>query len=496
MEHDRNFIGVIGRTVADSTPSWAGRPTRLAKSPNIVMIVLDDVGYAQLGCYGSDIETSALDSLAADGLRYANFHVTPLCSPTRACLLTGRNHHAVGVGRVAEMRNGFPNTRGFVAREAANLAEILRPHGYQTLAAGKWHLAPIDDASPAGPYDHWPMQRGFDRFYGFLSGETNQWNPELVVGNERIDLPPAEGYHLSAGIVDQSCKWLRQLVSAAPEKPFFLYLAFAAGHSPHHVPPAFADKYRGRFDDGWDAARDRILARQKASGLLPADQRLAPRNPGVQVWDDMSAEEKMVAARFEEVFAGFLDHADVQIGRLLKQLDDLGKRDDTIVVAISDNGAAPLGGPYGSYDHHRSRGGDRPSVGGEQGPPRRPGRSALLRHLPLRVGHGGQHAVQALQEPDLCGWHPRAPANPLARWNQSKGRDSSAVLPRCGCDPDAVGLIGRRATRPCQRRRADAAARNVHGPHLKRQRRGHVEENPVLRDRGSAGDLAGGAGRP
>ena len=245
MEHDRYFTGAIGRTVGDSTPSWAGSPTRLSKSPNIVMIVLDDVGYAQLGCYGSDIETPALDSLATDGLRYANFHVTPLCSPTRACLLTGRNHHAVGVGRVAEMRNGFPNTRGFVARDAANLAEILRPHGYQTLAAGKWHLAAIDDASPAGPYDHWPAQRGFDRFYGFLSGETNQWNPELVLGNERIEQPPAEDYHLSAGIVDQSCKWLRQLASAASDKPFFLYVAFAAGHSPAPCSPCVRGQVPG-----------------------------------------------------------------------------------------------------------------------------------------------------------------------------------------------------------------------------------------------------------
>ena len=361
MEHDRNFDGVIRRTVADSTASWTASRAGLKRAPNIVMIVLDDVGYAQLGCYGSDIETPALDSLAADGLRYANFHVTPLCSPTRACLLTGRNHHSVGVGRVAEMTNGFPNTRGFVARDAANLAEILRLHGYQTLAAGKWHLASIDETSPAGPYDHWPLQRGFDRFYGFLAGETNQWSPELVLGNERVE-PPAKDYHLSEGIVAESCLWLRQLAAAAPDKPFFLYLAFAAGHSPHHVPRAFADKYRGRFDDGWDAARDRILARQKASGLLPADQRLAPRNPGVQVWNELSARERKVAARFEEVFAGFMDHADVQIGRLLRQLDDLGKRDDTIVVAISDNGAAPLGGPLGSYDHHRSRGGDRPSV--------------------------------------------------------------------------------------------------------------------------------------
>ena len=361
MEHDRLFNGVIKRTADESTPSWVPTASELKRKPNIVMIVLDDVGYSQLGCYGSDIDTPALDSLAADGLRYANFHVTPLCSPTRTCLLTGRNHHSVGMSRVAEMTNGFPNTRGFVSREAANLAEMLRPHGYQTLASGKWHLASINETSPAGAYDHWPLQRGFDRFYGFPAGETNQWSPELILGNERIE-PPGGGYHLSEGIVDNANKWLRQLVSAAPDKPFFLYVAFAAGHSPHHVPRAYADKYRGRFDDGWDAARDRILARQKASGLLPADQRLAPRNPGVQVWDELDPDEKRLAARFEEVFAGFLDHTDVQILRLLNQIDALGKRDDTIVLAISDNGASSEGGPHGTYDHQRSRNGFGSSV--------------------------------------------------------------------------------------------------------------------------------------
>ena len=362
MEHDRLFDGEIKRTVDESTSSWAVEPSQLQRRPNIVMIVLDDVGYSQLGCYGSDIETPALDSLAADGLRYANFHVTPLCSPTRTCLLTGRNHHSVGMGRVAEMVNGFPNTRGFVSKEAANLAEMLHPHGYQTLASGKWHLASIDETSPAGPYDHWPLQRGFDRFYGFLAGETSQWNPELILGNERIDAPADGSYHLSEGIVDTACQWLRQLVSASPEQPFFLYVAFAAGHSPHHVPRAYADKYRGRFDAGWDAARTRILERQKALGLLPGDQRLAPRNPGVQVWDALDADEQRLAARFQEVFAGFLDHTDVQIGRLLAQIDALGKRDDTIVLAISDNGASSEGGPHGTYDHQRARNGFGSSV--------------------------------------------------------------------------------------------------------------------------------------
>ena len=185
----KGLAAILHTPSRDSTAAWAKDTSRLERKPNIVMIVLDDVGYSQVGTYGADIDTPALDSLAETGLRYANFHVTPLCSPTRTCLLTGRNHHSLGMGRVAEMDNGFPNTRGFMARDAANLAEILRPQGYQTLAAGKWHLASIDATSPAGPYDHWPLQRGFDRFYGFLAGETNQWNPELVLGNERVEPP-------------------------------------------------------------------------------------------------------------------------------------------------------------------------------------------------------------------------------------------------------------------------------------------------------------------
>ncbi len=362
MEHDKYFTGTIKRTSAESTAAWSPSSSTLSRTPNIVVVILDDVGYAEFGCYGSDIETAALNSLANDGLRYANFHVTPLCSPTRTCLLTGRNHHSVGVGRVAEIVNGFPNTRGFAAREAANLAEMLRPHGYQTLAAGKWHLGSIHETSPAGPYDHWPLQRGFDRFHGFLAGETNQWNPELVTGNERVEAPQRQNYHLSEDIVDQSCKWLRQLASANPEQPFFLYVAFAAGHSPHHVPSSYVSKYKGRFDEGWDVARAKVLERQIASGLLPEGQRLAPKNPGVQDWDDLDADERRLAARLMEVYAGFLDHADDQIARLLEQIDALGKREDTIVIALSDNGASPLGGLHGTYDHQLPRNGIGTSV--------------------------------------------------------------------------------------------------------------------------------------
>jgi arylsulfatase len=353
MENARGFLGRIGRTANESEPSWPAPPRPPQGAPSVVLVVLDDVGFAQLGCYGSDIATPALDGLADAGLRYSSFHVTSLCSPTRVCLLTGRNHHSVGMSRIAEMDNGFPNTRGFAAREAANLAELLRPHGYRTMALGKWHLVRMSATSPAGPYDHWPLQRGFERFYGFLGGETNQWNPELVLGNERVDAPSRAGYHLSEDLVDRAVLWLRQLVSAAPDAPFFLYLAFGAAHAPHHAPGSFIEKYRGRFDDGWDAARERVLARQRASGLLARDQQLAPRNPGVVPWAELDPTARRVFARMQEVFAGFLDHTDVQIGRLLAELDRLGRRDDTLVIALSDNGASQEGGPNGTYDEMR-----------------------------------------------------------------------------------------------------------------------------------------------
>ena len=490
MEHNRNFTGTINRTAAESTIAWTQEPSQLAQRPNIVLIVLDDVGYAEFGCYGSDIETPALDSLAADGLRYANFHVTPLCSPTRTCLLTGRNHHSVGMGRVAEMVNGFPNTRGFVSREAANLAEMLHPHGYQTLAAGKWHLGSIHETSPAGPYDHWPLQRGFDRFHGFMPGETNQWNPELITGNERVEQPNREGYHLSEDIVDHSCKWLRQLVSADPDRPFFLYVAFAAGHSPHHTPASYINKYKGKFDEGWDKARDRILKRQKASGLLPEDQRLAPRNPGVQVWDELDDDEKRLAARLMEVYAGFLDHADDQIARLLKQLDALGKRDDTIVIAISDNGASPLGGLHGTYDHQRSRIGLPPSVEENLARLDDMGGPLTYNHYPFGWAMAGNTPFKRYKG-NTYGGGVRAPL--LIRWPdgiQAKGETRRQFYHVVDVTPTLVDVLGLPLPARGQRRGADSPARGVHGPHLQRQRRGYAQDRPVLRDGRPQGHLA------
>ena len=237
------FGGRIGKTIQDSEPWWP-EPNIATGKPDVVFIVLDDSGFSHFGCYGSTIATPAIDALAANGLRYTGFHTTALCSPTRACLLTGRNHHAVGMRGVSNMDTGFPNMRGYLPRNAATLPELLREQGYGTYAAGKWHLTPMAQCTAAGPFQHWPLQRGFDRFYGFMQGETDQFYPELTVDNHHIEAPrlPEDGYHVSEDIVDRSIGFLRDQVSLVPERPFFLYLAFGATHSPHQAPLAHREK--------------------------------------------------------------------------------------------------------------------------------------------------------------------------------------------------------------------------------------------------------------
>lgn len=341
----------IGRYVHESTPHWPPAPAAPPTAPNVVYIVLDDVGFSDLGCFGSEIDTTHMDSLAASGLRFNNFHTTSLCSPTRAALLTGRNHHAVGMGIVSNWDTGFPGYRGCIAKSSGSLAEMLRANGYNTFAVGKWHLAPTDDITPVGPYDHWPLQRGFDRYYGFLDGATDQWAPDLVADNHPIDPPGTPGYHVSVDLADQAIGMIRDHRSVYPEKPFFLYLAFGAGHYPLQAPRNYIDRYKGRYDEGWDALRVERLARQKQIGIVPADTDLAPRNADVRAWDELSMAERHVAARLMEAYAGFLDHADDQIGRVLAALDQLGARDNTIVCLLSDNGASGEGGPHGSLNY-------------------------------------------------------------------------------------------------------------------------------------------------
>ncbi len=357
------FGGVITRTVQESTPWW---PPSRAKpgAPNVVTVVLDDTGFSHLGCYGSTLVTPNIDSIAAQGLRYTGFHTTALCSPTRACLMTGRNHHTVGMRAISNFDTGFPNMRGAIPRSAATLAEILRDNGYATYAAGKWHLAPMAECSAAGPFTNWPLQRGFDRFYGFLNGETDQFSPELVCDNHAIVQPisAAQGYHFSEDVVDQAGGFIRDLKSLVPEKPFYLYLAFGAMHSPHQAPLAYLDKYRGRFDAGWDIERQAWFERQITMGVIPAGTQLAPRNRGVLPWDELSGNEQRLAARLQEAFAAMLEHTDAQIGRLIANLKTLDAWDNTIFMLLSDNGASQEGGASGVLDEMRYFNGMREDV--------------------------------------------------------------------------------------------------------------------------------------
>ncbi len=343
----------VGRTVLESTPHWPQRPTPGASAPNIVWIVLDDCGFAQLGCYGSSIQTPGIDRLAAAGIRYTNFHVTAMCSPTRTCLLTGRNHHSVGMGYLADFDTGHDNARGAISARAATLAEMLQSAGYGTYALGKWHLVPPSECSPAGPFVNWPTQRGFNRYYGFLGGEEDQWAPELWYDQHYVPPVQRQGYHLSEDLVDRAEEFLSDHLTAEHERPFFLYLAFGACHAPHQAPKEYLEKYRGRFDHGWDEEREKVLHRQKEMGIVPEHTGLAPRNPGVAPWDSLSTDAKRLTARLQEAFAGFTEHTDAQIGRLVNFLERRGQMDNTIFVVLSDNGASGEGGDYGSINEYR-----------------------------------------------------------------------------------------------------------------------------------------------
>ncbi|HPR03810.1 MAG TPA: arylsulfatase [Deltaproteobacteria bacterium] len=348
------FTGVIGRTVDRSSPAWP-EPLRAKEgAPNVLFIVLDDTGFGQLGCYGSPIRTPNIDSLASGGLRYNNMHTTALCSPTRSCILTGRNHHSNAMSCITEGSTGFPGGNGYIPFENGFLSEMLLQHGYNTYAIGKWHLTPADQISAAGSYERWPLGRGFERYFGFLGGDTHQYYPDLTYDNHRVEpeKTPDEGYHLTEDLVDKAVAFIADSKQVAPNKPFFLYFATGAMHAPHHVRKEWADKYKGVFDDGWEAYREKVFAKQKELGIVPADAELSRHDPDVKPWRECTEEEKKLYARMMEVFAGFLEHTDHHIGRLLDFLKAIGEFDNTLIMLISDNGASSEGGPSGSVNEN------------------------------------------------------------------------------------------------------------------------------------------------
>jgi arylsulfatase A-like enzyme len=369
------FKGKIDIDIRDSVPDWTPflQPQAPAGAPNILMIVWDDVGYGAMDVNGGPIETPHMRRISDAGIRYSNFHTTALCSPTRASLLTGRNATSNNMACITEASAGFPGFSARIPFENATIAETLAERGWNTYALGKWHLTPGDEMDMSAWKARWPLGRGFDRFYGFLGAETNQWYPNLVEDNHPVDQPaqPEEGYHLSKDLVDQGIRFIRDAKMVAPDRPWFMYFCPGCAHAPHQVFKEWADRYKNRFDEGYEAIRSSILARQKDLGLLPAEVELSPINPHgepdltgpdgqpwpsmdfVRPWDSLNEDERRLFARMAEVYAGYVSYTDHEIGRLIDYLEESGQLENTIIVAVSDNGASAEGGPNGSVNENK-----------------------------------------------------------------------------------------------------------------------------------------------
>ncbi len=369
----KTFKGVINVDIKDSVPDWEpyAQPSAPEGAPSVLYIVLDDVGFSAMQPWGGLIDTPNINRLAASGLTYTNWHTTALCSPTRSSLLTGRNHTTNGMACIAEATSGFPGSNGHIPFECATIAEVLGERGWNTYMLGKWHLCPADELNMASTKRNWPVGRGFERYYGFLGGETNQWYPDLVYDNHYVDQPmgPEDGYHLTVDLTDHAINFIRDAKAVAPDKPFFMYFCPGACHAPHHVPKEWIEKYKGKFDMGYEKYRELVFDRQKEMGVLPKDAVLSGINPygettshdgapwpaldTVKPWDSLTEDEKTLFCRMAEVYAAFLSHADHQIGRLLAYLEESGQTENTIIVLVSDNGASGEGGPNGSVNENK-----------------------------------------------------------------------------------------------------------------------------------------------
>jgi arylsulfatase len=322
-------------------------------APNVIIVLIDDLGFGASSAFGGPIATPTLDRLAQGGLRYNNFHTTALCSPTRSALKAGRNHHTLNMGFITEMATGFPGSTGQVPNAAAPIAETLRLNGYSTGAFGKWHETAAWEAGISGPYDRWPTRQGFDKFYGFIGGETNQWAPYLYDGVAQVELPDDPNYHFMTDMTDKAAAWLKYQKALTPDKPFFMYFAPGATHAPHHVPKEWIAKWQGKFDMGWDKLREETLARQIKLGIVPPGTKLAPKPAAIKDWDKLSADEKRLYIRQVEVFAAFLDYTDHEIGRMLRAVEETGQADNTLVFYIAgDNGTSGEGGANGMFNEY------------------------------------------------------------------------------------------------------------------------------------------------
>ena len=348
------YKGKVGKTLAETQQSWPERLKAPKGAPNIVWVLLDDVGFGAISTFGGLIETPNFDTLANNGLRYTNFHTTAICAPTRAAMLTGRNHHSVHMGLFSDNAVGTPGYDGIIPFEKGFISEIARENGYNTYALGKWHITPIADLTPAGPFNRWPTGRGFDHFYGYpYRGSSDQYHSQIWEDTRRLN-QDNNGKHFTTLLADKAIAYIGEQKSVDPEKPFFLYFATGAGHSPHQVDKSWSNKYKGKFDKGWDKYREEVLAKQIKSGIVPSNTVLPARNPGIKQWDSLSVAERKLFARFMEVYAGFVSHTDYEIGRIVRYLREIGQLDNTLIaISVGDNGGSKEGtfvGFVNSYD--------------------------------------------------------------------------------------------------------------------------------------------------
>ena len=487
------FPGVIGRTADESTAAWPAVTRAPKGTPNVLFVVLDDTGYGQLGCYGSPIATPNFDALAANGLRFSNMHTTALCSPSRSCIVTGRNHHSNGMAAITELASGYPGYNGVMPFENGMLSEILVERGYGTYMVGKWHLTPSVQETAAGPYDRWPLGRGFQRFYGFLGGDTSQWYPDLVYDNHPVEPPrtPEQGYHLTEDLVDKSIEFITDLRQIDPDKPFYLNLCFGATHAPHHVAKEWADKYAGQFDDGWDAYRETVFARQKELGIVPADAELSRHDPDVPEWESLSPEARRLSARLMEVFAGFLSHTDHHLGRLLDYLREQGVLDNTIVMVISDNGASAEGGATGTTNEAQFFNNAQETLEESLAADRQDWRPRDLQPLPVGLDLGRQYAFPALEARDLSGRFDRSVHPLVAGGYQGPRRDTQPVRAHHRHGPHGPRAARHGTTARHSWRHPGADARGQLRRRARRSQRLDKAPHPILRDARPPCDLQG-----
>ena len=462
---------IAGRTMQESVYKQRVTPRRLpADAPNILVVLIDDAGPGLPATFGGEVQTPTMDRIVNEGIAYNRFHTTAMCSPTRASLLTGRNHHRVGNGQIAELANDWDGYSGMIPRSSALVAEVLKDYGYATGAWGKWHNTPADETTPAGPFDNWPASLGFEYFYGFLAGEASQYEPNLVRNTTYVHPPktPEEGYHLSEDLADDAIGWLHKHKAFQPDKPFFMYWASGAIHGPHHVAKEWADKYKGKFDDGWDAYRERVFERAKGKGWIPADAELTPRHETMPSWDSIPEDERPFQRRLMEVAAGFAEHVDVQVGRVVDEIDRLGYGDNTLILYIWGDNGSSAEGQDGTISELLAQNGIPSTIGQHIAALERARRARHARlaqdrpHVPCGMGLGGQHALQGHEASRLAfRRHAKPHGRPLAREDQAGCGPAAAIPSRQRRCPDDLRARRHHAAAHGERRRA--------GPDRRRQ---------------------------